>query len=63
MNLEWQHAGSISAKLQISAIPLIVDSASTRCCTQPTSVDLQGSLFDSCVAQGQLLGKLLLLMY
>lgn len=38
MNLEWQHAGSISAKLQISAIPLIADSASTRCCTHPTRV-------------------------
>ena len=38
MNLDWEHAGSISAKLQISAIPLIADSASSRCCTHPTAV-------------------------
>ena len=30
MNLQWEYAGSISAQLQISAIPLIADSASNR---------------------------------
>ena len=41
MNLEWEHAGSISAKLQISAIPLIADSASSRCGTRPTAMPPQ----------------------
>ena len=38
MNMHWEHAGSIAVKLQISAIPLIADSASNRCCTCTTPV-------------------------
>ena len=30
MDLQWDYGGTINAQLQIGAIPLIIDSASTR---------------------------------
>ena len=39
MDLQWDYGGTIIAQTQISAIPLIADSASTRC--PPASCSMQ----------------------
>ena len=39
MDLQWDYGGTINAQMQISAIPLIADSASTRC--SPATCSMQ----------------------